>query len=105
TEEELFYLNEFLRNQLDLHLTELGPATEDPPDAWAAVTSSDQTISLLDFEMTEYSVDDSPGAKGGSPRRQLNGFWDKILGELIPRLREQRLPIDLRIWLKEPVTL
>ncbi len=64
--EELWYLDEFLRKQLKLNVTKLKPTLEEPPDASAAITNVDGTTLVLDFEIAEYYVDDSRDRQGGS---------------------------------------
>ncbi|MFO0811444.1 MAG: hypothetical protein U0746_22675 [Gemmataceae bacterium] len=104
-DEERFYLDEFLRNQLGLDLTELKPALKDPPDGSATITNSDGTTLLLDFEVAEYFVDDPRVGKRGSSSKRVSGCWDKVRDALVPQLEVLRLPVDLGVRLKEPIRL
>jgi hypothetical protein len=99
--EELYYLDEFLRGQLKLAVTELKPALKEPPDGSATFTNADGTTYLLDFEIAEYYVDDPRDDEGGSPSRRAKDFWDKVLAELVPRLEVLRLPVYLDVRLKD----
>jgi len=104
-DEELAYLGEFLRDQLNLNLTELKPALKEPPDASATITSADGTTVLLDFEMAEYYVDDPRDGEGGSPSKRVNDVWEKVRAKLDPRLEVLRLPVHVSVRLKGPTIL
>ncbi len=102
-DEELQYLEEFLRNELQLNVTELKPALKEPPDGSATITNPDGTTRLMDFEIVEYYVDDPRNGEGGSPSKRGNDFWDKVRAELFPHLDTLRLPVDMDVRLKEPI--
>lgn len=101
-DEELFCLEEFLRKQLRLDVAEVKPALRDPPDGSATMRNPDGTTFLLDFEVAEYYVDDTAD---GSPSKRVSGCWDKVRAKLDPQLEHLRLPVDVGVWLKEPVLL
>jgi hypothetical protein len=101
--EELCYLGEFAREQLELNGAVVKSALKEPPDGSVTVTSADGTTLLLDFELSEYFVDTQTDRKSGSPRKQIDGFWENVRTELTPRLAALRLPVDLRVRLNEPI--
>jgi hypothetical protein len=104
-DEELFYLGEFLRDQLRLNVTELKPVLNEPPDGSATITNPDKTTLLLDFEIAEYHVDDHGCSNGGSPIRRVTGIWNKVQDVLAPQLESRRLRVYARVTLKEPILL
>jgi hypothetical protein len=104
-DEEIFYLDEFLRNQLGLNVIELGPALKEPPDGSAAITNPDGTTLLLDFEIAEHYVDNPRNAHGGSPSKRVRSRWDRVCAALYPRLETLRLPVDVVVHFKEPISL
>src|SRR5262245_44724260 len=75
------------------------------PDCSATVTNSDGTTTLLNFEIAQYYVDDLPDVAGGSPSKRVYSCWEKVSAILYPRLETLRLPVDVRVWFKEPVSL
>ncbi|MHC4404156.1 MAG: hypothetical protein ACYTG0_31260 [Planctomycetota bacterium] len=101
-DEELFYLDEFLRNQLMFDVTVVTPALKDPPDGSASITNTDGRTLLFDFEIAEYYVDDPRDGDGGSPSKRVSGCWDKVRGTLDPQLEALRLPVDVGVRFKEP---
>lgn len=103
--EEIFYLDEFLRNQLGLNVIEVKPALKEPPDGSAAIANSDGTTLLLDFEIVGYYVDNPRNSDGGSPSKRVSSCWEKVCGFLYPKLETLRLPVDMAVRFREPVSL
>lgn len=104
-DEELSYLDEFLRKQLKLNVTELEPALKEPPDGSATITNADGTTLLLDFEIAEFYVDDRRDGEGGSPSKRASGFWDKVAAEVVTRIEGLRIPVYMHVSLKVPELL
>src|SRR5262249_41566134 len=104
-DEELSYLDEFLRGQLSLDVIGLKPAAREPPDASVTVANSDKSKGLMDFELTEYYVDDPRDCQGGSPSKRTSGWWDKVQAALDLQLEILRLPVDVGVRFKEPIVL
>jgi hypothetical protein len=103
--EEIFYAGEFLRNQLKLNVIDVKPAVKEPPDCSATITNPDGTTVLLDFEIAEYYVDNRRDGDGGSPSKRVSSCWDKVRATLDPRLETLKLPVDVGVRFKEPVSL
>src|SRR5262245_48756667 len=103
-DEEIFYAGAFLRNQLKLNVADLKPAIQEPPACSATLTNTDGTTTLLDLEIAEYYVD-NPEEGGGSPVKRVSSWWDKVCASLYPQLETLRLPVDVGVRLKEPVSL
>jgi hypothetical protein len=104
-DEELFYLDEFLRGQLRFDVTDLTPAAKEPPDGSATISKPDRTTLRLDFEIAEYYLDDPREGASGSQSKRESGCWDKVRAALDPQLEVLRLPVDLSVQLKEPIIL
>ena len=68
-DEELFYAREFLREGLQLEVIELKSALGEPPDCAATVKNPNGTTLSLDFESTEYNVDDLRAHKQAAHRK------------------------------------
>lgn len=103
--EEIDYIDEFLRAELKLDVNEVKPALNEPPDGSATITNPDGTTLLLDFEVAEYYVDDPLTGAGGSPSKRVSDCWDKVRVKLDPRLEVLRLPVDVAVRFAEPVSL
>lgn len=101
--EEIFFADEFLRDQLTLKIAELKPAIQEPPDCSAMALNTDGTITLLDLEVAEYYGDDREN--GGSPVKRLSSYWDKVYTVLSSQLETLRLPVYVSVRFKEPVSL
>src|SRR5262249_19284400 len=67
--------------------------------------NSDKSKGLMDFELTEYYVDDPRDCQGGSPSKRTSGWWDKVQAALDLQLEILRLPVDVGVRFKEPIVL
>lgn len=101
--EEQTYTGKFLRNQLNLNVTELKPAIQEPPDCSATINNKDGTTIFLYFEIAEYFVDIAN--RGGSSIKRVSSFWDKVNAILIPQLERLQLTVDVRVRFSEPILL
>jgi len=104
-DEEIFYAGEFLRNQLRLNLTELKAAVQEPPDCSATVIDMGGSTTLVDLELAEYYVDNPAEGAGGSTAKRVSSCWDKVCATLYPQLDKLKLPVDVGVRFKEPVSL
>jgi hypothetical protein len=103
--EEIDYAGEFLRDELRRKLAEVKPAIHDPPDCSAFVTNADGITTLVDLELAEYYVDNPAGDAGGSTAKRVTSCWDKVRANLSPQLEKLKLPVDVAVRFKEPVSL
>jgi hypothetical protein len=104
-DEELFYADEFVRQQLNLDVVKVKPAAHEPPDCSAIVSSKDGTTTLLDLELAEYYVDQFKDGVRGSLVRRVGSWWEKVCASLDPQIEAQRLPVLGSVRFKEPVLL